>query len=205
MTAAGVVAAVSDVYSYLHALNASSVEYGYGRLEDIMQPAGFSGLMSNVFVRALAREFSNATPGLAMNQHGNGRPDLVPRAVYEDDYILHGTEGVEVKASRATSGWQGHNAEAGWLMIVQFDIDIVTTPVYDRAPTTITRVMLAHLDADDWNVSGRSETSRRTPTASINQSGKEKLWSGIVYGTPVVAPARQPRRAGGRRRPTASG
>ncbi|HXG69883.1 MAG TPA: hypothetical protein VNJ04_04635 [Gemmatimonadaceae bacterium] len=181
MAGAGVVAAVSDVYAYLHALNSASVEYGYGRLEDIMQPAGFSGLLSNVFVRAIAREFTSATPGLAVNQHGNGRPDLVPRAVYPNDYILHGDEGIEVKASRSRTSWQGHNIEPGWLMIVQFEIDITTAPTYDRAPTTISRVMLARLEVADWNFSGRSATSRRTPTASVNLSGRAKLEVGTIY------------------------
>jgi hypothetical protein len=181
MTGAGVVAAVNDVYAYLHALNAASVEYGYGRLEDIMQAAGFSGLLSNVFVRAIAREFANATPGLTMNQHGGGRPDLIPRALYQNDHILHGDEGIEVKASRSRSSWQGHNAESGWLAIVQFTIDTKTAPTYDRAPTIIERVMLARLEPEHWTFSGRGEGSRRTPTASVNPSGRAKLEQGAIY------------------------
>lgn len=68
MTADGLVAAINDVYAYLHAVNVASVEHGYGRLEELMQPAGFSGLLSQPFMRALARAFENATPGLTLNQ-----------------------------------------------------------------------------------------------------------------------------------------
>src|SRR5262249_47875280 len=70
MTARAVLRAINDVYAYLHALNRASVEHGYDRLEDLMQPAGFSGLLSNLFVRSVARECSTMTPGLAINQHG---------------------------------------------------------------------------------------------------------------------------------------
>jgi hypothetical protein len=181
MTATGVVAAVNDLYGYLHALNRASIDHGYHRLEDLMQPAGFSGLLSNLVVRSLAREFGNATPGLAANQYPNGRPDLVPRAHYPEDSVLRGDAGIEVKVSRARSGWQGHNPETGWLMIVQVSIDTGTQPVYDRAPTMVERVMIANLTEEDWTFSGRGPESRRTPTASINLRGREKLERGLVY------------------------
>lgn len=196
MTGEGVVKAINDMYAYLHALNKASVEHGYSRLEDLMQPAGFSGLMSNVFVRSIARQFGTAVPGLAVNQLGGGRPDLVPRAVYPNDSVLQGDQGVEVKVSRYDKGWQGHNAEAGWIMIIQVSIDNETEPVYDRAPTLVNRVMLAQLESSDWTFSGRSETSRRTPTASINFSGYQKLTQGMVYvrgGAPALRPPRAPR------------
>ncbi len=48
MNAAGVVTAVNDLYSYLHAINRASVEYGYDRLADIQLRAAFSGLVSEV-------------------------------------------------------------------------------------------------------------------------------------------------------------
>ena len=181
MDANGIVAAIEDVYSYLFALNHESIQHGYPRLEDLMQPAGYSGLLSNIVVRAMANAFSSASPGLAVNTHLNGRPDLIPRALYPNDYALQATEGVEVKTSRFKSGWQGHNAEAGWILIFQVDVDIETMPIYNRRPTEVVRVMIARLELSDWTFSGRSETSRRTPTASINPSGKAKLEAGAVY------------------------
>lgn len=181
LTAGGIVGAIRELHAYLHAINTASVEYGYGRLEDFMQPAGFSGLVSNVIVRAVVRAAGTANPGLALNRHPNGRPDIVPRAVYPGDAVKRGSEGIEVKASRYASGWQGHNAEPGWLLIVQFDIDTKTEPVYDRTPTNVRRVMCACLDERDWTFSGRRGGSRRTPTASINATGLQKLEAGTAY------------------------
>ena len=180
-SAAGLVTAMNDVYAYLHAVNVASVEHGYGRLEELMQPAGFSGLLSQTFMRAVARAFENATPGLTLNQYPNGRPDLVPRAHYPGDAAQNGREGVELKTSRATSGWQGHNPEGGWLMVIQIAVDTETQPNYDRVPTTVERVLIAELEESDWNFSGRGAGSRRTPTASINRTGREKLESGTAY------------------------
>ena len=181
MTAAGIVQAINELYAYVHAINSASVQYGYGRLEDFMQPAGFSGLLSNVFVRAVTKSAETAKPGLALNRYANGRPDIVPRATYPGDSIKNGSEGVEVKASRASSGWQGHNAETGWILIVQLEIDTKTEPIYDRPPTRVDRILIAKLDDNDWTFSGRNPGSRRTPTASINQRGQEKLERGVVY------------------------
>jgi hypothetical protein len=53
--------------------------------------------------------------------------------------------------------------------------------VYDRAPTTIDRVAVAELEETDWTFSGRTGTSRRTPTASINKVGRAKLDAGTIY------------------------
>lgn len=148
-----------------------------------MQPAGYSGLMSGLAVESMARETERegAAPGLRANRRLNGRPDLVPRGAYPGDAVLRGEVGIEVKASRYARGWQGHNLEAGWLMVVQFAVDVLTEPVYDRSPTTIERVLVAELEEADWTFSGRSETSRRTITASINPLGYAKLAAGAVY------------------------
>jgi hypothetical protein len=181
MTAMGVLAAINDVYAYLHALNRASIDHGYDRLEDIMLPAGFSGLMSELTVRSMAKALATAKPGVARNMRPGGRPDLVPRAVYEGDAVHHGQEGVEVKVSRSQASWQGHNPETGWIMVIQITVDRMTEPVYDRNPTTVERVLIGQLSNEDWTYSGRSETSRRTPTASINRSGRDKLLTGLVY------------------------
>lgn len=148
-----------------------------------MQKAAFSGMLSDLAVRSIARETEaeGSAPGLRPNRYHNGRPDLVPRGAYPGDAILHGDDGIEVKASRALSGWQGHNIEAGYLMVVQFRPDLSTLPVYDREPTTIVRIMVGELDEDDWSFSGRREGSRRTATASVKPSGYAKLMAGAVY------------------------
>ena len=185
VTAPAIVGAVNDVYAYLHALNRGSVDRGYGRLEELIQPpANFSGLLSNVFVQAVAGRTGNAKPGLAVNRHHNGRPDLVPRARYDDDAVPRGAEGVEVKASRSSNSYQGHNVESGWLMVLRFAIDDSSEPVYERKPTTVVAVMLANLTETDWSFSGRASGSRRTPTASVIRTGLRKLRAGTVYGLP---------------------
>lgn len=183
LTHTAVVRAINDIYAYLYALNRASRDYGYDRLEDGMRAADFSGFLSELAVRAMAKATDDeaAHPGLRPNRWKNGRPDLVPRGMYPGDAVQHGGEGIEVKASRYRSGWQGHNIERGQLMIIQFAIDVTTQPIYDRHPTVIERVMLAHLEEHDWSFSGRSETSRRTITASVKKSGAEKLRANSVY------------------------
>ena len=151
MTTAGIVKAINELYAYVHAINAASVQYGYGRLEDFMQPAGFSGLLSNVFVRALTKSAETATPGLALNRYPNGRPDIVPRATYPGDSIKNGSEGVEIKASRASSGWQGHNAETGWILIVQLKL----TPRLSLSMTDRLHASTAFLSRTSTTMTGR--------------------------------------------------
>ncbi len=188
MQSPGIVGAINDIYGYLYALNRASIDHGYERLEDIMLPASFSGLLSELFVRSVGRHLSAALPGVTRNLKPGGRPDLIPRARYEGDAVHRGEEGVEVKVSRQMASWQGHNPETGWIMLIQISVDLLTQPVYDRNPTLIERVMVANLGESDWTYSGRSETSRRTPTASINKAGRDKLLNGLVYRRSSTSP-----------------
>jgi hypothetical protein len=181
MDAQGVVTAINDFYAYLHALNRASIEYGYDRIEDLMLRAAFSGLISEVMVRSLAVSMGNRVPGLARNLYPNGHPDLVPRAVYTGDAVQNGDEGVEVKAARNPTSIQAHNTGEGWYAVIEFSCDVDTLPIYEREPTIIRRVRVAHLLHTDWSFSGRGEGSRRTPTASITSGGRAKLDSGAVY------------------------
>jgi hypothetical protein len=48
-------------------------------------------------------------------------------------------------------------------------------------PFRFIAVYAAHLNKEDWNFSGRSATSRRTITASVNQQGVEKLRANWIY------------------------
>jgi hypothetical protein len=181
LTAGHVLAAVNDIYAYLQAVNSAAALNQYPRLEDIIQPASFSGLLSELVCRAFVNATAAALPGLVRNLYPNGRPDLVPRGAFAGDAVLRGDDGIEVKVSRHPTSIQGHNVESGWIMVVWITADLTTVPVYDRAPTFIDRVSVARLEETDWTFSGRSETSRRTPTASINLSGRRKLTSSTVY------------------------
>lgn len=179
--AAGVVKAVNDVYAYLYALNRASRDYGYGRLEEVLPRAHFSGLISEIMVRSLAESLANRVPGLTRNLYPNGHPDLIPRAMYAGDCVQNGSEGVEVKAARNRSSIQAHNTGANWFCIVEFSCDLETEPLYEREPTIIRKVTMAQLTHEDWSFSGRSGKSRRTPTASITKAGRDKLAERTVY------------------------
>ena len=48
-------------------------------------------------------------------------------------------------------------------------------------PFRFTKVVGAQLKKSDWTFSGRSETSRRTITASVNRSGFEKMEANWIY------------------------
>lgn len=120
---------------------------------------------------------------LAKNTYHNGHPDLVPKGKYEQDACQHGTEGVEIKASRHASGWQGHNAEDAWLMVFVFDANSardVSQGIQPR-PFRFVKVVGAQLAKSDWAFSGRSATSRRTITASVTRSGYEKMEANWIY------------------------
>lgn len=120
--------------------------------------------MSELVVEGISKR----SVAVVKNRYHNGRPDLLPVGRYPDDAAHRGDEGIEVKASRNSGAWQGHNVESGWLMVVQYTVDTETEPMEERRPTTIVRVLAAKLDEHDWGFSGRSEISRRTPTASTS-------------------------------------
>lgn len=187
---AEVKAALDDIYDFLHNVNRFLVERGWDRLEEMLSAATFSGVMSELVVEGLSKR--SAT--VIKNQYHNGRPDLVPRGIYDRNGCLHGEEGIEVKASRWSSGWQGHNVETGWIMICQYWIDVEADPVETRGPTRIDRILCAQLAEADWSFAGRKEGSRRTPTASIKKTGVAKLASNLVYLDPTYVPRRPARR-----------
>gem|GEM_PF-6093103 len=77
-------------------------------------------------------------------------------------------------------------SRATWILAAVYTLDTSTQPEADRCPTFFNRVMLAKLEAEDWSFAGRSETSRRTPTASILRSGYLKLQAGTLYHEPLL-------------------
>jgi hypothetical protein len=176
-------AAIDDVYDFFYNVNRFLVDKGWDRLEETLSAASFSGMLSEMIVQGVSKRSATVNK----NMHHNGRPDLVPRGHYPGDGALHGDEGIEVKASRYSTGWQGHNVESGYLLIVQFYSE-------KTEPTIIDRVMAAKLDVADWSFSGRGEASRRTPTASVKRSGVEKLAANPVYLDPGYKPRPLPRR-----------
>jgi hypothetical protein len=186
LTIAGVRTALDGLYDYLHALNAFLVSRGYDRLEETFLGNAFSGFISELMVRNL----SGASEILTRNTMVGGHPDLVPRGVYPEDAVLHGEQGVELKATIKSSGWQGHNKESSWIMVVQYAVDIASEPVMDRCPTEILKVMAAKLEKEDWKEHKRREDSRRTATSLILASGTAKLKANAIYTHPQYVSAR---------------
>ena len=120
---------------------------------------------------------------LAKNTYHNGHPDLVPAGKFAKNTCQHGTEGIEIKASRHGSGWQGHNAEDNWLMVFVFDANSArdVSLDIDPKPFKFLKVVVAQLEKSDWAFSGRSETSWRTITASVTRTGYEKMETNWIY------------------------
>ena len=185
-------AAIEDICDFLHNVNRFLTERGWDRLEETLMAATFSGVISEMVVQSTSKQSAS----LIRNQYHNGRPDLLPKGMYSNDAALQSAEGIEVKASRNVSGWQGHNVESGWIMVFQYAVDLETEPVEERQPTKFVRVLIAQLSEGDWGFSGRRETSRRTPTASILRSGREKLLANPLYLDPTYEPRRQSARRG---------
>ena len=182
LRASEIKAAIDDIYDFLYTMNKFMVEHGWERLEETLSAATFSGVISELFVAGVSKR--SAT--IIANRYHNGRPDLVPRGFYPGDKSQRGDEGIEVKASRRSAGWQGHNKESGWLMMCQYSVDIDTEPANEREPTRVVRVLCARLEESDWSFSGRKEGSRRTPTATI---GRTKLIASVVYLDPAYGAA----------------
>ena len=185
-------AAIEEIYDFLHNVNRFLTERGWDRLEETLMAATFSGVISEMVVQSTSKQSAS----LVRNEYHNGRPDLLPEGIYPNDAVLQGREGIEVKASRNDSGWQGHNVESGWIMVFQYAVDLQTEPVEDRRPTTFVRVLIARLSENDWGFSGRRGASRRTPTASILRSGMEKLLANPLYLDPTYEPGRRSGRRG---------
>src|SRR5205085_8016109 len=103
-----------------------------------------------------------------------------------NDAVQHANEGIEIKASRYTKGWQGHNPEDTWLMVFVFDSNRPVDTAQSVPPRPFSFVMVAgaRLTKADWLFAGRSETSRRTITASVTKSGYEKMVANWIYIDP---------------------
>jgi hypothetical protein len=63
--------AMKDVYDFFCHVNTSLAEKGLRRLEDMMRPAGPSGMLSDMLTDSLAQHSRTLTT----NKHHNGHPD----------------------------------------------------------------------------------------------------------------------------------
>lgn len=172
--------AVAETYRLFHGVNDFLKRNGFRPLEELLLGNSLSGIISEFLVKNIAR----AAETLEANAKVGGHPDLLPKGHYASNLVLKGDEGLEVKSSIQRGGWQGHNPEDCWLMVFRYAIG----EQEEGASTALTflEVLCAKLDQADWSFSGRSGTSRRTPTASITAAGVEKLRNSFLYRLPDV-------------------
>lgn len=174
--------AMTDFTTFLGFVNGQLHTRAMPRLETLLMPANFSSVVS---------EYMNVTipkycVTLARNLYHNGHPDLIPASMFPRDSVQYTHEGIEVKASRYLKGWQGHNAEASWLMVFVFDSNRpsdIANRVQPR-PFRFVKVVGAQLAESDWKFSGRVNESRRTITASVQLSGYDKMEANWIYREP---------------------
>jgi hypothetical protein len=180
LTVQHVAQAMSDFLNFLGFVNQQLHTKGIPRLESFLMPASFSSMVGEFVNMSIPKYCTN----LAKNQYHNGHPDLIPNGMFPDNAVQYASDGIEVKGSRHSSGWQGHNPESVWLMVFHFDSNTPSDKKKGIGPKAFRfkGVYAARLEKDDWSYSGRSATSRRTITASVSQSGVHKMKSNWVYG-----------------------
>ena len=179
LTSEHIYQAMTDFTDFLGFVNRQLHAKGIPRLESFLMPANFSSIVG---------EFMNISipkycPALVKNQYHNGHPDLIPKGMFPGDAVQYAHEGIETKGSRRASGWQGHNPESVWLVVFHFDSNTSNDQRKGIGPKPFRfrGVYAAKLEEEDWTFSGRSATSRRTITASVNRRGAEKMKANWVY------------------------
>lgn len=172
-------AAMQEFIDFLGFVNTALLTKQIPRLEAFLMPANFSSMVGE-FMNAAIPKYCTT---LVKNNYHNGHPDLIPAGMFLKDAVQHDTVGIEIKGSRHKSGWQGHNAEECWLMVFVFDSNTARDALSNIAPRPFRFVAVygAQLTKEDWNFSGRSETSRRTITASVTRKGYNKMVSNWIY------------------------
>ena len=166
--------AVEGVYEFLYAVNGALARQDLGLFEELALGNTFSGLLSEILVKNIAKQSKT----LVRNKHVGGHPDLLPKGDPMGDDQLRCNEGVEVKTSRQSGGWQGHNPEVGWLIVFRYEL------ASGEAPTHFVQILAADLQAKDWALAERGQQSRRTRTCSINEAGVAKLRANPIYEEP---------------------
>jgi hypothetical protein len=176
--------AMREFTDFLGFMNNQLYSKEIARFETMLMPANFSSLVGE-FMNTAIPKYSR---GLVKNQYHNGHPDLLPAGLFPNDAAQYASVGIEVKASRYVRGWQGHNPENVWLMVFVFDSNRPVDASKGITPKPFRFVMVvgAQLEVADWLYAGRSETSRRTITASVTKSGYEKLLANWIYKDPEL-------------------
>jgi hypothetical protein len=178
-----VYASMVEFVSFLSFINAQLHTRSLARLESMLMPANFSSMVGEFMSATIPKHCKS----VVKNRYHNGHPDLIPAGAHPKDALQHHHIGIEIKGSRYTSGWQGHNPEDTWLMVFVFDSSRPEDSLknVEPKPFRFVAVVGAQLKKEDWNYSGRSETSRRTITAGVSKSGFVKMMDNWIYKAPV--------------------
>ena len=174
--------AMVDFTEFIGFIDTALHDKGMPRFPSFLMPANFSSMVGE-FMHIGIEKYC---PTLVKNKYHNGHPDLIPAGRFDGDAVQHSAEGIEIKASRYEKGWQGHNAEACWLMVFVFESSRPSDKEKRVPPSPFRFVAVygAQLLQDDWKFSGRSGTSRRTITASVIDSGYAKMVANWIYRSP---------------------
>lgn len=174
--------AMTEFVTFLGFINLQLNSKGIPRFETMLMPANFSSMVGEFMIASIPKY----SPTVVKNLYHNGHPDLLEAGRFPHDAVQYTHEGIEVKASRYRRGWQGHNPEDAWLLVFVFesnrprDAAIGVPPV----PFRFIAVLGAQITKSDWTAAGRSATSRRTPTAAVNESGYRKMAANWIYRAP---------------------
>jgi hypothetical protein len=170
--------AMKDFTDFLGFIDTQLLSKDMARFEDMLMLANFSSVVSE-FIAATIPKYCKT---VARNRYHNGHPDILPAGKHPNDAVKHaGNDGIEVKASRRLSGWQGHNAEDVWLMVFVFQSGRFNPKLAKQVGFKFLFVAGALLTKDDWRFSGRSAKSRRTITASVTKAGFERMMANWIY------------------------
>lgn len=167
--------AMKDFIDFLGFVNNQLNSRGLQRLESMLMSANFSSIVGEFMTTAIPKHCS----ALVKNRYHNGHPDLLPAKMFVNNAAQHAADGIEIKASRYPKRWQGHNPEDVFLMVFVFDSNRAKDTL--PRPFRFSMVFGAKLVKADWLYSGRSETSRRTITASVTGTGYEKMIANWIY------------------------
>ena len=176
---------MTDFLDFLGFVNARLNSEKIARLESIMMPANFSSLVGEFMNSRIPQHCGT----LVKNKYHNGHPDLIPAGMFPGDAVQHASDGIEIKASRYASSWQGHNPEAIWLMVFVYESNRPKDGPLNPRPFQFLMVAGALLAKKDWKFAGRKKKSRRTITASVTKSGYDKMMANWIYELPTVSTA----------------
>ena len=180
-----VFAAMQEYIDFLGFINVQLATKQIPRFETMLMPANFSSMVGEFMSASIPKQ----CPTIVKNAYHNGHPDLIPSGKYAKDSVQHaGPDGIEIKASRYLKSWQGHNPEDVWLMVFVFDSNrpVDVSKGVAAKPFRFLHVLGAEITEDDWQFAGRSETSRRTITATVLPSGYAKMAKNWIYRDPSV-------------------